>query len=243
MSKWTNESTALLEKIVGNETPVSQETVSEAHAQLGNSVRSVGSKLRSMGYDVQSASDANKSPWNDDTEAELNMYLENNPGIYTYAEIAASFNGGSFSAKSVQGKVLSMEMTSLVKKAEKVVADKKYTQAEEDLFIAMNKENKSIEEIAEALGKKINSVRGKGLSLSRAIEGFTIPHQASSHAQAKEDSITALGPLAEMTVEEISEKTGKTIRGIKTTLTRRGLTCKNYDGAKKAEKRAQKETA
>jgi hypothetical protein len=107
----------------------------------------------------------------------------------------------------------------------------------------MNKDGASIEAIAEALGKSINSVRGKGLSLSRTVDGFKIPHQASSHAKAKEDAIEALGPLAEMTVEQIAEKTGKTPRGIKTTLTRRALTCKDYDGAKKAEKRAQKEAS
>lgn len=194
-----------------------------------------------MGYEVQSASEANKSPWDEQAQEDLRMFLENNEGANTYAEIAASFRQGAFSAKSVQGKVLSMEMTGYVKAAEKITAPRVYTEAEEATFIAMNKEGKSIEEIAEALGKSINSVRGKGLSLSRTVEGFTIPHQATSHAKAKEDPITALGPLAEMTVAEIAEATGKTERGIKTSLTRRALTCADYDGAKKAEKRAQKE--
>ena len=39
-----------------------------------------------------------------------------------------------------------------------------------------------------------------------------------------------------MTVEAIAEEIGKTARGVKTMLTRRGLTAANYDGAAKAAK-------
>ena len=41
-----------------------------------------------------------------------------------------------------------------------------------------------------------------------------------------------------MTVTEIADEIGKTERGVKTMLTRRGLTCANHDGAKKAAKNA-----
>ena len=39
-----------------------------------------------------------------------------------------------------------------------------------------------------------------------------------------------------MTVEAIAEAIGKTARGVKTMLTRRGLTAADYDGAAKAAK-------
>jgi len=39
-----------------------------------------------------------------------------------------------------------------------------------------------------------------------------------------------------MTVEAIAEAIGKTARGVKTMLTRRGLTASDYDGAAKAAK-------
>ena len=39
-----------------------------------------------------------------------------------------------------------------------------------------------------------------------------------------------------MTVEAIAEEIGKTTRGVKTMLTRRGLTAADYDGAAKAAK-------
>jgi hypothetical protein len=39
-----------------------------------------------------------------------------------------------------------------------------------------------------------------------------------------------------MTVDAIAESIGKTARGVKTMLTRRGLTAADYDGAAKKEK-------
>ena len=39
-----------------------------------------------------------------------------------------------------------------------------------------------------------------------------------------------------MTVEAIAETIGKTARGVKTMLTRRGLTASDYDGAAKKKK-------
>ena len=42
--------------------------------------------------------------------------------------------------------------------------------------------------------------------------------------------------ISEMTVEEISENIGKTVRGVKTMLTRRGLASADYDGSARKEK-------
>ena len=38
-----------------------------------------------------------------------------------------------------------------------------------------------------------------------------------------------------MTVEEIADEIGKTVRGVKTMLTRRGLQCADYNGAARKE--------
>ena len=38
-----------------------------------------------------------------------------------------------------------------------------------------------------------------------------------------------------MTVEEIADQIGKTVRGVKTMLTRRGLQCADYNGAARKE--------
>ena len=48
-----------------------------------------------------------------------------------------------------------------------------------------------------------------------------------------------LGDISGMTVEAIAEAIGKTARGVKTMLTRRGLSAADYDGAAKAAKAAQ----
>ena len=53
LPKWTDERTSALESFVGDETPVSQATVAAAAEDLETSVRSVSSKLRKMGYDVE----------------------------------------------------------------------------------------------------------------------------------------------------------------------------------------------
>jgi hypothetical protein len=44
--------------------------------------------------------------------------------------------------------------------------------------------------------------------------------------------------VTEMTVEAIAETIGKTARGVKTMLTRRGLVAADYDGAAKAARTA-----
>ena len=51
--KWTDERTQELTEFVGGESPVSQATVAEAADQLETSPRSVSSKLRKMGFEVE----------------------------------------------------------------------------------------------------------------------------------------------------------------------------------------------
>ena len=41
--------------------------------------------------------------------------------------------------------------------------------------------------------------------------------------------------LTGMTVEAIADEIGKTVRGVKTMLTRRGLQCSDYNGAAKKD--------
>lgn len=245
MSKfWNDERVAKLTGLVDQIEEVSQDFLEELAEVFETTTRSIGAKLRSLGINVQKVSDAKVSGWSEDAEAELRAFLERNAGKYTYAEIAASFRNGAFGAKSIQGKVLSMEMTDAVKKAEKPIAARVYSEAEEARFVEMARAGASIEAIAAALGKEINSVRGKALSLARAYEDFTMPHQETSHAKEQVDAYDALGDdIHGMTVEEIAAATGKTLRGVKTTLTRRQLIVKDYDGAKKAAKNAEKRAA
>ena len=148
LPKWTDERTASLESFVGDETPVSQATVAAAAEDLETSVRSVSSKLRKMGYDVELASSSNTKSFTDEQEATLSNFVTGNSGQYTYAEIASNFEGGHFSAKSIHGKILSMQLTEHVKPAPKVESVKTYTDAEEVVFVDMVNGGSFIEEIA-----------------------------------------------------------------------------------------------
>jgi hypothetical protein len=238
LPKWTEERTAQLTSFVGDESPVSQATVAEAAGQLETSTRSVSSKLRKMGYDVELASAASSRTFSPEQEATLAAFVQDNSGEYTYAQIAEHFEGGAFSPKSIQGKILSMELTDHVKPAPKVETVRTYSEEEEATFIQMVNEGAFVEAIADALDRSVNSVRGKALSLLRSGDIDAIPRQEHTKGASKEDPLADLGNIAEMTVEEIADAIGKTARGVKTMLTRRGLVAADYDGAAKKEKAA-----
>ena len=235
LPKWTDERTSSLESFVGSESPVSQATVANAADELETSVRSVSSKLRKMGYDVELASSSNAKSFSDAQEATLSAFVTDNSGQYTYAEIASNFEGGNFSAKSIQGKILSMQLTEHVKPAPKVESVKTYSEDEEATFVGLVNDGAFIEEIAESLGKSVNSIRGKALSLLRAGEINAIPKQKETKGSGKADPLADLD-IDDMTVESIADEIGKTVRGVKTMLTRRGLVCADYDGSARKER-------
>ena len=238
LPKWTDERTAALTNFVGSESPVSQDTVAEAAEELETSTRSISSKLRKMGYEVELASSRSNRAFSADQEATLATFVQDNSGAFTYAQIAENFEGGAFSAKSIQGKILSMELTDHVKPAPKVETVRTYSPEEEEQFIAMVNDGAFVEAIADALDRSVNSVRGKALSLLRSGEINAIPRQEHTKGGAKEDPLADLGDVSGMTVEEIAEAIGKTARGVKTMLTRRGLSASDYDGAARKEKAA-----
>tara|TARA_B100001094_G_scaffold321683_1_gene369778 strand:- start:475 stop:1200 length:726 start_codon:yes stop_codon:yes gene_type:complete len=236
LPKWTDERTAQLTEFVGGESPVSQATVAEAAVDLETSTRSISSKLRKMGHDVELASAASSRAFTDGQEATLAAFVSDNSGNYTYAEIASHFEDGAFSAKSIQGKILSMELTGHVKPAPKVEAVRTYSPAEEATFVSMVQDGAFVEAIAAELDRSVNSVRGKALSLLRSGDIDAIPRQETTKGASKEDPLADLSDIGSMGVEDIAEAIGKTARGVKTMLTRRGLSAADYDGAAKKEK-------
>ena len=238
LPKWTDERTDTLTNFVGDETPVSQASVAEAAEQLETTTRSVSSKLRKMGFDVELASAKATRAFSESQESTLSAFVSDNSGDYTYAEIAAHFEDGAFSPKSIQGKILSMELTDHVKPAPKVETVRTYSPAEEKTFVSMVNDGAFVEAIAESLDRTVNSVRGKALSLLRSGDIEAIPRQEFTKGSAKDDPLADLGDVSDMTVESIAEQIGKTARGVKTMLTRRGLTASDYDGAAKKEKAA-----
>jgi len=235
--KWTDERTSALTNFVGSESPVTYATVVEAADQLETSPRSVASKLRKMGHEVESSASVTTRAFSDAQETTLNSFVTDNSGQYTYGQIAEAFEGGEFSSKQIQGKLLSMQLTEHVKPTPKVESVRTFSDAEEAEFVKHASNGAYLEDIAEALGRTVNQIRGKALSLLRQGSIASIPAQKESKAAAKADPLEGVD-VASLSVEEIAEQIGKTARGVKTMLTRRGLTASNYDGAAKAAKAA-----
>jgi len=240
MANWTESAVTQLEELVGNESPVTQETVKNAAETLGEkfSPRSVAAKLRKMDYEVEKVGERAKA-FSDEEEAELADFLSDHSGEFTYAEIAARFAGGKFTPRQVQGKVLSMERTADVAPTPKAPSQKTYSESEEATYVKMASAGAFLEDIAAELDRPLNSVRGKGLSLYKNGDIEKIPAQREHHAKTKVDPLEALGDISEMTVAEIAEEIGKSERGVKQMITYRQLHCADY----KAKPRKNKEAA
>lgn len=240
--KWTDERTAQLINLTNHESPVSKASVEAAAEALAVTAKSAAAKLRKLGVAVASMAVVKEASFSADEAEALRQFVQDNVGRYTYKEIATEFAGGKFDARKIQGKLLSMELTAAVKPAEKEVVVLKYTGEEEARFIELVESGAFLEDIADAFGKPLASVRGKALSLVAKKLISKIPTQKQSHAKAEEaDKIADLGEsVSEYTVAQLAELAGKTPRGVKTILTRRGIKAADYDGA---AKRAKLETA
>lgn len=240
-TKWTDERTATLTSIAGSDmsVQVTKEQVTAAAEKLETTIQSVAAKLRKLGYQVASmAKEADAPKFSAEQAQALTTLVTSNPGQLTYAEIAAAFENGAYTTRQVQGKLLHLQLTGMVKPTEKAAPVRSYSEEEQEEYVDMAKNGATIEEIAAALNKSISSVRGKGLSLLREGLISSIPVQ-SNHVEAKVDPLTALGDkVAGMSVAEIAANLEKTERGVRTMLTKRGISCKDYDGAGKAVRAA-----
>lgn len=238
--KWSDEAVATLVANMGPE-PVTPSAVAALAVTLGVSERSVASKLRQLNHTVASLAKERVATFSLEQSEALSAFVQNNSGQYTYGQIAERFEGGGFSPKQIQGKVLALELTGCVKPTEKVEVARTYSEAEESTFVKMAQAGKFIEEISTTLGKSIASIRGKALSLFKQGQIEKIPAQKETHAKNAVDPVTELGDkINGMTVAEIAAAVGKTDRGLKTLLTRRGIKVADYDGAAKKEKAAGK---
>jgi MarR-like DNA-binding transcriptional regulator SgrR of sgrS sRNA len=186
--------------------------------------RSVTAKLRKLGFDVPTKPKA--APAFDETEtSQLVSFLETNSGEHTAEEIAAHFAnawGREVNARQVNGKALSLEMTGNIKPADKKVAPRTYTEAEEATIAEMVENGSFLEDIADSLGKTVNSVRGKLLSMQ-------IKAPQRDKKATKTDAYEGIAELAtSMTVAQLAEHFAKSERGVKTVLTRRGIVASDY---------------
>ena len=206
---------------------VDENVIESLMEDFGFPRRSVTAKLRKLGFDVPKKPGAAPVFSADETEA-LSAFLSENSGTYTADEIAATFADAKFTARQINGKALSLEMTSHVKPAEKKAPQRTFSEEEESQIESMVSDDKYLEEIAEALGRTVNSIRGKLLSMGlRAVQ--------RDKKTSKSDPYEGIEDMLEQTVEEIADHFDKTVRGVKTVLTRRGLACADYTPKSVAE--------
>jgi len=199
---------------------VTEDIVQSLMEDFGFPRRSVTAKLRKLGFDVPKKQGA-AAVFSAEETAALTDILENNNQEKTAEEIASTFADGKFSARQINGKALALDMTGTIKPAEKKVVAKTYTDAEEATVREMAESGKFLEEIADALGKTKNSVRGKLLSMKLKAE-------QRDKVGAKADAYAGIEDNQDKTIEELAEMFDKTVRGVKTVLTRRGLVAADY---------------
>jgi hypothetical protein len=220
MSKfdYTDEMVARMESAASDR--VTEDVIQELCDEFEFPRRSVTAKLRKLGFDVPKKPGAAPVFSPEQTEA-LSAFLSDNSGTYTAEEIAETFSDGDFTARQINGKALSLEMTQHIKPAEKKVTPKTYTAEEEATIEAMVNESRYLEEIADSVGKTVASVRGKLLSMG--LKATQRDKKAS-----KSDPYEGIDGMTDQSVEALAEHFGKTVRGVKTVLTRRGLSCADY---------------
>ena len=199
---------------------VTEEIIESLMGEFDFPRRSVTAKLRKLGYDVPKKPGAAPVFSADETDA-LSSFLEENSGNLTAEEISQQFAGGKFTARQINGKALSLEMTGHVKPAEKKVTPRTYSEEEESKISDMVEGGSYLEEIADAMNRSVNSIRGKLLSM-----GLKAPQRDKKDSKA--DPYAGIEDMLDQTVEEIAEAFDKTVRGVKTVLTRRGLACADY---------------
>ena len=227
MSKfeYTDEMVAEMHSVAAS--GVDEDVIESLMEDFGFPRRSVTAKLRKLGFDVPKKPGAAPVFSAEETDA-LSAFLSENSGTYTADEIAATFADAKFTARQINGKALSLEMTSHVKPAEKKAPQRTFSEEEESQIESMVSDDKYLEEIAEALGRTVNSIRGKLLSMGlRAVQ--------RDKKTSKSEPYEGIEDMLELTVEEIADHFDKTVRGVKTVLTRRGLACADYTPKSVAE--------
>jgi len=220
MSKfeYTDEMVTRMHDVAGS--GVTEDIIESLMGEFDFPRRSVTAKLRKLGYDVPKKPGAAPVFSAEETDA-LASFLTANSGNMTAEEIAESFMDGQFTARQINGKALSLEMTSHVKPAEKKITPRTYSEDEEAKITSMVEGGSYLEEVADAMGRSVNSIRGKLLSM-----GLKAPQRDKK--AVKSDPYEGIDDMLDQTVEEIATSFDKTVRGVKTVLTRRGLSCADY---------------
>lgn len=229
MSKYeyTDEMVANIRAVL--DSGLTEENIQKLVDELGYPRRSVTAKARKLGYEDLPSKPKDAPTFSAEETAALVEFLNSNSGELTAEQIAASFNDGKFTARQINGKALSLELTSAIKPADKKVAPKSFTDEEEATVRSLAESGAFIEDIASAVGKEVAQVRGKLLSMK-----LSAPQK--NKAEGKADAYEGIAEFAKTeTVAQLAARYGKTDRGVKTVLTRRGVSATDYTPKAKKE--------
>jgi hypothetical protein len=217
--EYTEEMVARMELVCAS--GVTEEIIEQLCAEFEFPRRSVTAKLRKQGFDVPHKPKAAPTFSEAETE-ELREFLEANDGTHTAEEIAEAIAGGKFTARQINGKALSLELTGSIKPAEKKAAPRTYTVEEEARIAEMVEGGAFIEDIAAEMNKSVQQIRGKLLSMKT-----TAPQRDKK--VSKTDAYEGIEDMApNHTVAELAAHFDKSERGVKTVLSRRKLSAKDY---------------
>ena len=97
---WSDEAVAQLIQLTNGANPVSADDQNRIAETMGLSVRSVSAKLRNLEIGTASLAKETVPTFSVEESSGLAAYVMSNAGLQTYAEIAAGFEAGKFSAKA-----------------------------------------------------------------------------------------------------------------------------------------------
>ena len=208
MSKfeYTDEMVTRMHDVAGS--GVTEEIIESLVGEFDFPRRSVTAKLRKLGYDVPKKPGAAPVFSAEETDA-LASFLESNSGNLTAEEIADQFAAGKFTARQINGKALSLEMTSHVKPAEKKITPRTYSEEEEAKITSMVEGGSYLEEKLQTRWVVLLTPSvAKLLSM-----GLKAPQRDKK--AVKSDPYEGIEDMLDQTVEEIATSFDKTVRGVK----------------------------
>ena len=225
---YDEEKLAKLETLI---TEAAGEEVSYADAEalateLEFPTRSVSAKIRALGGTV-TKKNASKEKW---PEVEADIVADMIENKATDVEIAEKLGK---TVKQVRGKALSMGLMDKLIRVTAVKPTKQYTEEDEARILEMVESGDFLEEIAEAMGKTKNQVRGKLLSMK-----LTAPQRDKKSATAKiytDEVIAEITAMVEAdeTAEDIATTLELNLTGLKSRLGKLGLRTSDMGGKSK----------
>jgi DNA-binding CsgD family transcriptional regulator len=216
--KWTEELVAKLVEGLDKNTEVPYSKCQEIAENLNISDRSVTGKLRVLGFKVGRKTKPGKVYTPEDEERIRKMVEKG----YTQKQIADKLGKD---IKSIGGKLLAMGIKGVERGVpKKEAAPKKFTEAEEAKIKELAENGAYVEEIADALGKTVQQIRGKLVSMK--ISGVPTKNKKTAtkkvYTDAVVEQVKALAAEGK-SVEEIAEALELNEKGLRSKMGKLGL--------------------